>query len=151
MEGLGAFVGALVIAVHARPGQFLRIYVGGVILYLGIIGYLSLLAFVAGGPYHSFIGCALALAVSGVGSACFAAMQGTLTYLAAPVEYRSRVLGMLTLCIGTGPLGFLNVGLMAEQFGVAAALAIISAEGFIALLALWAWGGPSGRKSRSAG
>ena len=151
MEGLGAFVGALVIAVHARPGQFLRIYVGGVILYLGTIGYLSLLAFVAGGPYHSFIGCALALAVSGLGSACFAAMQGTLTYLAAPVEYRSRVLGMLTLCIGTGPIGFFNVGLMAEYFGVAAALAIISVEGFVALLALWAWSGTETRKAPGSG
>ena len=74
-------------------------------------------------------------------------MQGTLTYLASPPEYRSRVLGMLTLCIGTGPIGFFNVGLMAEQFGVAAALAIISVEGFVALLALWAWGGSETRKS----
>ena len=145
MEGLGAFAGALVIAVHARPEMFFRIYHGGVILYLATIGYLALLAFVAGGPYHSFISCGVALVVSGLGSACFAAMQGTLTYLAAPVEYRSRVFGVLTLCIGTGPLGFFNVGWMAEEFGVATALAIISAEGSIALLALWAWGGDTPR------
>ena len=67
-------------------------------------------------------------------------MQGTLTYLAAPPRYRSRILGVLTLCIGTGPIGFFNVGWMAESFGVASALAIISLEGLLALLILWAWG-----------
>jgi MFS family permease len=78
--------------------------------------------------------------LTGIASACFAAMQGTLVYLAAPPEFRSRVLGVLTLCIGTGPIGFFNVGWMAEQFGVPAALAIISAEGLFALLVLWIWG-----------
>jgi hypothetical protein len=67
-------------------------------------------------------------------------MQGTLTYLAAPAQYRRRVLGVLTLCIGTGPIGFFNVGWMAESFGVANALIIISFEGLLALLILWVWG-----------
>jgi MFS family permease len=82
----------------------------------------------------------VALLVTGIAGACFAAMQGTLTYLAAPPEFRSRVLGVLTLCIGTGPIGFFNVGWMAEAFGVPAALAIISAEGLLVLLVLWVWG-----------
>ena len=41
---------------------------------------------------------------------------GTLTYMNAEPEYRSRVLGVLALCIGTGPLGFINIGLMAESY-----------------------------------
>ncbi len=61
--------------------------------------------------------------------------------MAAAITSLTRLHGMLTLCIGTGTIGFFNVGLMAEQFGVAAALAIISVEGFVALLALRAWGG----------
>jgi len=139
MEGFGAFIGALLIATLAKPEMFFRIYVWGTIIYLSMIGYLSLLTFVAGGPYHSFIASGLTLTVIGIGGACFAAMQGTLTYLSAPPEYRSRVLGVLTLCIGTGPLGFFNVGWLAEEFGVSTALAIISAEGLVALVALWAW------------
>ena len=139
MEGFGAFVGALVVAVLAHRENFFNIYVFGTVLYLTMIGYLSLLTSVAGGPYHSLIATGLTLTVIGIGSACFAAMQSTLTYLAAPPEYRSRVLGVLTLCIGAGPLGFFNVGWMAEEFGVSAALAIISAEGLVALLVLWAW------------
>jgi hypothetical protein len=47
---------------------------------------------------------------------------------------------VLTLCIGTGPIGFFNVGWMAESFGVANALIIISFEGLLALLILWVWG-----------
>ena len=142
MEGLGALVGALLVAALARPDYFFRIYLSGTVLYLFTIGYLGLLTFIAGGPYHSFVASGMALWVAGLASACFAAMQGTLTYLAAPPAYRSRVLGVLTLCIGTGPLGFLNVGWMAESFGVATALLITSAEGLVALLILWAWSAP---------
>jgi MFS family permease len=140
MEGLGAFVGAMLVATLAKPEFFFRIYLGGTLLNLSAIGYLGLLTFVAGGPHHSFFSVSMALMLTGIASACFAAMQGTLVYLAAPPEFRSRVLGVLTLCIGTGPIGFFNVGWMAEQFGVPAALAIISAEGLFALLVLWIWG-----------
>jgi hypothetical protein len=51
------------------------------------------------------------------------------------------VLGVLTLCIGTGPIGFLNMGWMAEAFGAPTALVITAAEGLFALLVLLAYGG----------
>ncbi len=44
---------------------------------------------------------------TGVGGAGFGMMQATLVYLASPPEMRSRMLGVLTVCIGIGPLGFL--------------------------------------------
>ena len=140
MEGFGALLGALFITRFAFKAIFFRLYLGGTILYLTGTAYLALLTFVAGGPNHSFYASSAALTIIGTAGACFAAMQGTLTYLAAPPRYRSRILGVLTLCIGTGPIGFFNVGLMAESFGVASALAIISLEGIFALLILWAWG-----------
>ncbi len=154
MEGLGAFIGAMMVAMLAKPDYFFRIYLGGTLLNLSTIGYLGLLTLVAGGPHHSFFSVSVALVITGIASACFAAMQGTLTYLAAPPEFRSRVLGVLTLCIGSGPIGFFNVGWMAESFGVPAALGIISAEGLFVLLVLWVWGesqdGP-GKTDRGAG
>ncbi|MBT6277169.1 MAG: MFS transporter [Chromatiales bacterium] len=136
-EGFGAFMGAIAIATNARPEYFLKIYVGGTISYLTLILYLSGLTFLAGGPMHSFYAVSLVLIGLGVSSACFAAMQGTLTYSSAPPEYRSRVLGVLTLCIGTGPIGFFNVGWMAELYDVPTALLIISVEGLVALSLLW--------------
>jgi MFS family permease len=140
MEGFGALIGALMITRFASKANFFRIYRSGTLVYISGIGYLAILTYVAGGPNHSFYASNVALTIIGISGACFAAMQGTLTYLASPAQYRSRVLGVLTLCIGTGPIGFFNVGWMAENFGVANALIIISAEGLLALLALWVWG-----------
>ncbi|MDA0341865.1 MAG: MFS transporter, partial [Proteobacteria bacterium] len=54
MEGLGAFIGAMMIAMLAKPEFFQRIYLGGTLLNLTTIGYLGLLTLVAGGPHHSF-------------------------------------------------------------------------------------------------
>ena len=46
---------------------------------------------------------------------------------------------MLALCIGTGPIGFLNVGWMAETFSLPTALLIMAVEGFFVLLVLWVY------------
>ncbi len=140
LEGFGAFVGALIIAVVSKPENFARIFILGAAGYLLTIFYLSILAYVAGGPYHSFITASMALTVIGVSGAGFASMQSTLTYMNAPLEYRSRVFGVLALCIGTGPIGFLNVGWMAEAFSLPTALLVMALEGFVAMLLLWVYG-----------
>ena len=138
-EGLGAFVGAICVAFLARPSNFYPGFVWGTTLYMAMVGYLGLLSFVAGGPTHSFVAVSGALWVIGMASAWFAAMQGTLSYLEAGPEYRSRVLGVLTVCIGTSPLGFMNIGWMAETFGVSVALIVTSMEGLFAMLLLWVY------------
>lgn len=140
LEGFGAFAGAMAIAVVAKPAYFGRIYLGGMMLYLAMILYLSILSYVSGGPNHSFVAASITLTVIGIAGAGFAVMQSTLTYLSAPPEYRSRVLGVLALCIGTGPIGFLNVGWLAESFGLPWALFIMSAEGLFVTLLLWIYG-----------
>lgn len=140
LEGFGAFMGALVVAVYATPPNFARIFIWGSVIYLSMIFYLGVLSLVAGGPNHSFIAAALSLTVMGLAGACFGTMQSVLTYLCAKPEYRSRVFGVLALCIGTGPIGFLNVGWLAEIYGVPAAMLIISAEGLSAILLLWIYG-----------
>jgi hypothetical protein len=140
---MGAFCGAILIAFFAVREYFFSIYVWGTTFYIAMIGYLGVLTYVAGGPTHSTMAVSGALLFMGVGGACFATMQGTLTYLAAPPEYRSRVLGVLTLCIGCAPIGFFNIGSMAEAFGVPIAMMIASAEGLTVLLLLWLYGNDS--------
>ncbi len=140
VEGLGAFIGAMLVAVFARPAYFFTIYFGGTTLYLSGVLYLGVLAHVAGGPYHSLLAAAMALMAVGMASACFAAMQGTLTYMGSPAAYRSRVMGVLTLCIGTGPIGFFHVGWLAENYGVSWALTISGLEGLVILALMWIWG-----------
>lgn len=140
LEGAGAFIGGLTLAVIARPESYGRIFVGGATGCFCFILYLGILAAVSGGPHHSFVAASLTLTAIGLCMAGFAAMQSTLTYLHAAAEYRSRVLGVVALCIGTGPLGFLNVGWLAESYGVATALVVIALEGLFAMLLLWYWG-----------
>ena len=137
LEGFGAFAGALLVAWVARPTNYFLIYLWGTVTYIFLVFYLSILSHVVGGPYHSLIAASITLTLIGVGGACFAAMQSTLTYLGASPEYRSRVLGVLTLCIGSGPIGFFYVGWMANIWGAPTALFVMSLEGLFVLLLYW--------------
>ena len=61
-------------------------------------------------------------------------MQSTLAYLASPPEMRGRLLGLITICIGSGLIGFANIGLMAESFGASTALSIVAIEGALPMM-----------------
>ena len=135
-EGFGAFIGAIVIAMAVRPRAFASLYVWGTTAYLAFVGCFGTVSFFVAGPLLSFFAAAGVLLAVGLAGACFSAMQSTLSYLNALPEYRSRVLGVLTLCIGTGPIGFLHVGWLAESFGAPVALMVTASEGLLALLVL---------------
>lgn len=126
MDGVGAFAGALLIGLLVRPAHYGHCYVGGLTLYLGTICLFAL------APHAALAGGALLL--NGFGQSGFGVMQATLVYLAAPPELRSRVLGVLTLCIGLGPIGFLHLGLLAEHLGAQWACVVTGAEGLVALV-----------------
>jgi len=135
-EGVGAFIGAIVVAVAVRPRAFAPLYVWGTTAYLAFVACLGTVSLLVAGPVPSFLAAAGMLFAVGLAGACFSAMQSTLSYLNALPEYRSRVLGVLTLCIGTGPIGFLHVGWLAETFGAPIALMVTASEGLLALLVL---------------
>ena len=135
-EGFGAFIGAIVIAMAVRPRAFASLYVWGTTAYLAFVGCFGTVSLFLSGPLPSFLAAAGVLIAVGLAGACFSAMQSTLSYLNALPEYRSRVLGVLTLCIGTGPIGFLHVGWLAETFGAPVALIVTASEGLLALLVL---------------
>jgi uncharacterized membrane protein YuzA (DUF378 family) len=64
-------------------------------------------------------------------------MQATLIYLSVPPEQRSRALGVLSTAIGTGLIGFLQLGLLAEWLGPATATAVVCVQGILVLAATW--------------
>jgi len=78
-----------------------------------------------------------ALLFTGLGGAGFSIMQATLVYLAAPPEMRSRILGVLSVCIGTGPIGFVWLGWLADLIGAPNATAVTGAAGLLALALTW--------------
>jgi MFS family permease len=129
VDGVGAFAGALVLALWLTPGWHARAYVGGVAVYLA-----GLIAF-ALAPSPVLAGAALLL--TGLSGAAFATLQATIVYLAAPVEMRSRILGVLSVCIGSGPIGFFWLGWLADLIGAPQATAITGAMGLLALTVTW--------------
>ncbi len=124
-EGAGALVGALLMALFAPMRHYRRLYTYGTLTYL-----LSALAFALSGWV---VTSGVLLCVTGLGTAAFAAMQSTLILLCTPAGARSRMMGVLSVCIGTAPIGFLHIGLLADWFGAPMAVAISAGEGLIAL------------------
>jgi len=129
MDGIGAFIGAIAIALWVRPKHFTRLYIGAV------MSYLVLLTVVAVAPRALFAGAALLL--TGLANSGFSVMQATLIYLAAPANMRSRLYGVLSLCIGSGLVGFVNIGVMAELVGAPWATSLTGIEGLVALALTW--------------
>ena len=74
------------------------------------------------------------LFLGGLGVSGFAAMQSTIVFTSAPPEMRGRLMGVVAICIGSGPIGVLQVGLLANWFGGAMSVSIIAVEGLLALL-----------------
>jgi hypothetical protein len=78
------------------------------------------------------------LMVGGVGTALFAALQTALPVTQAPPEARSRVLGLVTTCIGMGPAGQLTIGALADALGPGVAIPIMAGAGLL-MVAATAW------------
>jgi predicted MFS family arabinose efflux permease len=129
MDGIGAFCGAVFLALWLRPAWYARAYVFGVMSYMVMLTVFALVpsSLVAG----------LALLFTGLGGAGFSTMQATLVYLASPPEMRSRILGVLSVCIGTGPIGFVWLGLLADAIGAHWATAATGIMGLLAMVATW--------------
>ena len=53
--------------------------------------------------------------------------------LNAPEESRQRMMGLLSVCIGSGPIGFAHLGVLASWLGADTACWIIAVEGLVAL------------------
>lgn len=129
MDGIGSFAGAVLLALLARPRWYGRTYCWGVLVYMVMLTVFALL------PDPGLAGATLVC--TGLGQAGFATMQATLVYLAAPPDMRSRILGVLSVCIGTAPIGFVWIGLLAEAFGADWATVITGVTGLGAMALTW--------------
>ncbi len=110
LEGMAAFTGSLVMARISSPPFYRMIY------YYSVCGVLVIVFLM--GIFPSTITLVIGLVGFGLAGACFSIMQSTLIYLVAPAEMRGRLLGVMTICIGSGVIGFANMGIMADIFGV---------------------------------
>jgi MFS family permease len=127
-DGVGALLCSLIIAVAARPQHYNPLYIGG------LAGALITMILFAIAP--STVPAVAALFAMGVIGAGFTIMQATLVYMLITPEMRGRVLGLLSVSIGVGPIGFVLVGALAQFFGAQAAVIITSVAGLITLALL---------------
>ena len=124
-DGIGGLVSAFLVAAWARPRAYGPIFVGSVGVYLVlVIGFVS-------APNASIA--AMFLLVSGVSTVGFAIMQTTLVYRDSPPEMRARLLGVLSVCIGTAPIGFLYLGFLVETLTPRTGTVALALHGLLAL------------------
>ena len=132
LEGACALIGALLVARYVAQRHYRRLYYFAVWTVLIVVSLMGL--------FPSLPALVLGLVGAGFAGAGFATMQTTLIYMVAPMEMRGRLLGLVTICIGSGLIGFANIGYLADTFGASNALWIIGLQGVIPMLWIgWAW------------
>lgn len=130
-EGVGAFIGSVLIARYIRPPGYMRLYV----LSAAVV-FVAALLFALSRQFETSI---ILLAVSGFGVAGFSSMQSALVLSLAPAHLRVRAMGSLAMCIGAQPLGVLYIGTLAEVLGTPGAIIAMEVQGLIAMaLLVWA-------------
>ncbi|HSF01904.1 MAG TPA: MFS transporter, partial [Solirubrobacterales bacterium] len=122
-QGLGALVASAVIGARGDPTSHARVFA-----WSSLTGALLLLAF-AWSPWYA-LSLALQLAIGATDSG-FGTMQSAIVLLAAPERAQGRIMGILSACIGTQPVGSLWIGLLTSRLGaplatgLSAALAVV--------------------------
>jgi len=121
-QGLGALIASVVIASRGGPIGQVRLFAGS-----SLVGALLLLAF-AWSPWYA-LSLALQLAIGATDSG-FGTMQSAIVLLAAPERTHGRVMGILSACIGTQPIGSLWIGLLTSRMGAPLATGLSAAFAF---------------------
>ena len=127
ISGFGASVGAIAIASLTNVQRHGRIFLAG-----SIAGSACLLAFSFSDVYAASMALLLLL---GFCIAGFSTMQATVVMVVARAGMRGKALGVVSLAIGTSPIGSLIVGAIADRLGAPAAISI-TAGASLALLVI---------------
>ena len=110
LVGLGSFVSALAVAGWSSWGQSGRIY------YVGTAWFILCVAGMALSPIYELS--AIVAFCMGFGFSAFAIMQTAILVTRTPAEMRGRVMGVLSVVIGIGPVTGLQVFLLFDWFGI---------------------------------
>lgn len=134
-DGIGGLLGAFLVGTLVKLHWQGRVYAAAVGVY-----FTTLMAF-AYAP-NGIVG-ALVLLCTGTLGASFAIMQSTLVYRYTPNEMRARLLGLLSMCIGTSPIGFFYLGWLAETLGPRNGVVALAVQGVLAMVLTRRWWRPA--------
>lgn len=127
-DGVGALLGALALA--ARRDRLAHRAIFGTAVLVAPVLLLTLAGL------RQFPACLVLMVVIGAAESGFATMQSTLVLLSAPEPLRGGVMGILSACIGTQPLGTLAIGLLAASIGAPLAFAANAAAALLVIVPL---------------
>jgi predicted MFS family arabinose efflux permease len=127
-EPLGALMGGALIAAGVVRMDRRITFAGGAALFM--------VALIVMAVSPSFWLAFAVLVIGGFGTAGFGNMQTTLMLTEAPAEMRSRLMGLVTVGIGTGPLGVLAAGLLSDRMSPRGAVLVMASAGLVATIAL---------------
>ncbi|MDB5368990.1 MAG: hypothetical protein JWP20_548 [Roseomonas sp.] len=124
-EPLGGLLGGLLLTSRAPKSNLRALMIAGSAFFLVALAAMPLM------PSYA-LACGL-LVGGGLGLALFSNMQTTLVLTSVPANLRSRQMGLVTVCIGLGPLGQMLIGVLAEMFDPPRAVIITALAGLAAL------------------
>lgn len=122
-EPIGALMGGAMIAAGLLRMDRRLAFAGGASLFM-----VALILAALSPSYWLAFGL---LVLGGFGTAGFGNMQSTLMLTEAPAEMRSRLMGIVTVCIGTAPLGQLAAGAISDQVGPRGAIVAMAMAGLV--------------------
>ena len=126
-DGFGQLAGAGIMAISRDLRYHGRVFV------LGSAGVLIMGTIFVWSPWYGLTFGLLTL--GGIAQSGFSTMQSAVTMLATPHDMRGRMMGLLSVCIGTGtPLGALEMGAVAAAVSIQWAIALNAFAGLVLLL-----------------
>ena len=133
-EPAGSLLAGSLVALYPLPGRPLRWLAGGAAGLFAALVAASLLGHAAT-PVPPVLAM---LFLGGIGVAFYNIQQTTIVMHDTPPALRSRVMGLVTVCVGCWPLGMLLAGALIAPLGALGALAALGLGG-LAGLALLGW------------
>ena len=123
-EGIGNFLGGIILAVRRDIGHYGRIFAIGALLVAVMV------ALVAWSPWFAVSFSLLLL--GGLGQAGFSTMQSTILLLESKPEMRGRTMGAQGVVNGMGHLvGGTEIGAIANAFGIGIAIGLNAGAGIL--------------------
>ena len=122
LEGIGALIGGTAITVIGVKRKLISFILYLVVILISIsLAALSDILFI-----YLF-----SILIFGIATACYSALQSTIVYINSSPELRSSTFSLLTIAIGCGALGSLNIFLMTEFFLTEKIALIMAIEGLV--------------------
>ncbi len=126
-EGIGNFLGGIILAVRRDIGQYGRVFAIGALLVAVMV------TLVAWSPWFAVSFTLLLL--GGLGQAGFSTMQSTMLLLESAPEMRGRTMGAQGVVNGMGHLvGGTEIGAIASAFGISIAIGLNAGVGILLIL-----------------